>query len=75
MLEGWPVTGILLLQSGLGWYPDDNNKTDWLGTGEFAEAFSTQVGQYQFWNYSGPTSAFKEGLQQIPCYAGANELT
>ena len=72
MLEGWSLNGILILQSGLGWYPDDNNKTDWLGTGEFAQAFSTQVGQYQFWNYSGPTSAFNEGLTQIPCYAGAD---
>jgi len=72
MLEGWSVQGILILQSGLGWYPDDNNKTDWLGTGEFAQAFSTQVGQFQYWNYSGDPSAFNEGLSAIPCYAGAN---
>ncbi len=72
MLEGWSISGILLMQSGVAWYPDDNNKTDWLGTGEFAEAFSTQVGQYQFWNYSGPKSAFNEGLSAIPCYTGAN---
>jgi Carboxypeptidase regulatory-like domain len=71
MLEGWSISGILLLQSGAPWYPDDNNKTDWLGTGEFAQAFSTQVGQFQFWNYSGPKSAFNEGLSPIPCYAGA----
>jgi len=75
MLQGWSVSGILLLQSGLPWYPDDNNKTDWLGTGEFAEAFSTQVGQFQFWNYSGPKSAFAEGLNTIPCYAGSNVST
>ena len=72
MLEGWSISGILLLQSGAHWYANDNNKTDWLGTGEFAEAFSTQVGQYQYWNYSGPRSAFKEGLNLIPCYAGAS---
>jgi len=72
MLEGWSLNAIFIGQAGLGWYPDDNTKTDWLGTGEFAEAFSTQVGQLQYWNYSGPTSAFKEGLRPIPCYAGAN---
>ena len=72
MLEGWSLNAIFIGQAGLGWYPDDNTKTDWLGTGEFAEAFSTQVGQLQYWNYSGPTSAFKEGLNPIPCYAGAN---
>lgn len=72
MLEGWSISGILLLQSATGWYPNDNNKTDWLGTGEFAQAFSTQVGQFQYWNYSGPRSAFNEGLNPIPCYTGAN---
>ena len=72
MLEGWSLNGILIVQSALGWYPDDNNKTDWLGTGEFAQAFSTQVGQFQYWNYSGDRSAFNEGLSPIPCYAGAN---
>ena len=72
MLEGWSLNAIFIGQAGLGWYPDDNTKTDWLGTGEFAEAFSTQVGQLQYWNYSGPTSAFKEGLSPIPCYAGGN---
>ncbi len=69
MLQGWSVSGILVLQSGLPWYADDNKTNDFTGTGENANNFnSTNSGIIGFWNYSGPTSAFKETATPIPCY-------
>jgi hypothetical protein len=68
MLEGWSVSGILTVQSGLPWTAADLSTTDWLGTGEIT---NQQIGGgvYQYWNYSGPRSAFSNtGPTSIPCY-------
>ena len=68
MLEGWSINGILALQSGLPWTAADLGTTDWIGTGEIN---NQQIGGgvYQYWNYSGPRSAFSNtGPNPIPCY-------
>jgi hypothetical protein len=68
MLEGWSVNGILTLQSGLAWNPADLTTNDWLGTGENTNS-GIGAGTTQFWNYSGPRSAFSNtGPTAIPCY-------
>ncbi len=68
MLEGWSVNGIVTLQTGLHWNPNDTTTTDWLGTGEKSNT-SIPVGVVQYWNYTGPTSAFSNtGPTPIPCY-------
>jgi hypothetical protein len=64
MLQGWSVSGIITLQGGLPWFPDDG-QNDLLGTGEFAGTISAGV---QTWNYSGPRSAFSSGPTAIPCF-------
>jgi hypothetical protein len=63
MLEGWSVSGILNLQSGLPWTPSDSTSDDLLGTGEFNNS-----NPMQSWNYSGSPSAFKAGPTPIPCF-------
>lgn len=73
MLEGWSVSGILALQSGLPWDAEDNTRNDWVGTGENLNQYNTNnSGAVQYWNYSGPHSAFASGSAVIPCYNGAN---
>jgi len=68
MLEGWSVNAILALQTGLRWTPSDTTSVDWLGTGEKSNT-SIPVGVVQYWNYTGPTSAFSNTNQHpIPCY-------
>ena len=68
MLEGWSLNGILTLQSGLAWSPNDATVNDWLGTGENTNS-GIGAGTTQFWNYSGPRSAFgNTGPNAIPCY-------
>jgi len=62
MLQGWSVSGLLLMQSGLPWFPQDLT-TDILGTGEFKNSIAKSP---QTWNYSGPTSAFTSGPHNIP---------
>jgi hypothetical protein len=64
MLEGWSVSGIVTLQSGLPWYPDDITN-DFVGDGEFAGTIAPSI---QTWNYSGPRSAFNAGPTPIPCF-------
>ena len=61
MLQGWTLSGILTLQSGLPWYPIDTSN-DFTGTGE------VNAGGVQTWNYTGPTSAFVSGPTGIPCF-------
>jgi hypothetical protein len=61
MLEGWKVSAILTLSTGLPWYPTDLTD-DILGTNEF-----NGIG-IQTWNYSGPRSAFGAGPTAVPCY-------
>ena len=67
MLQGWSVSGIVTLQSGLPWGPSDVTN-DIIGTGEFVGTISSAL---QPWNYSGPTSAFKAGPQSIPQLKGS----
>jgi len=67
MLQGWSVSGILVLQSGQHWSPNDTSSTDYLGTGELG------TGTTQTWNYLGKPSAFKVTTlaNPIPCWGSA----
>jgi hypothetical protein len=64
MLQGWSVSGILTMQSGLPWFPVDVTN-DILGTGEFNGSVLAGI---TTWNYSGPRSAFTSGPHNIPCF-------
>jgi len=64
MLQGWTISSIITLQSGLPWYPTDET-SDLTGTNGFNDSVSSSV---QRWNYSGPASAFKAGPTPIPCF-------
>ena len=76
MLEGWSLSSIITLQSGLPWFPDDTTTDDLLGTGENRNRFaSAAAGVVQFWNYTGPISAFSSGPQAIPCYGPLSGCT
>jgi hypothetical protein len=66
MLQGWSVSAIVTLQSGLPWTNSDITN-DIIGTGEFVGTISSAL---QPWNYSGPAAAFKAGPQAIPGGAG-----
>jgi hypothetical protein len=67
MLEGWSINSIVTLQSGLPWNPSDLTSNDLTGTGENT---NTQVGNGsdQYWNYTGPRTAFKASATPIPCF-------
>jgi hypothetical protein len=72
MLEGWSLSAILVVQSGLAWNPSDTKSTDWLGEGENISSGNSS-GITQYWNYDGPRSAFSNtGPTPIPCYNGPN---
>jgi carboxypeptidase family protein/TonB-dependent receptor-like protein len=71
MLQGWSLSGILTLQSGLPWTNSDVTN-DIIGTGEFVGTISSAL---QPWNYSGPRTAFKAGPQSIPQFTGAAATT
>ena len=62
MLQGWSVSGIVNLQTGLPWTPSDTSN-DLLGTGEVNNSTPMQT-----WNLSGPASAFKATNTPIPCF-------
>jgi hypothetical protein len=68
MLEGWSVSGILTLQKGAPWSAWDPTSVDWLGTAENGDQANSLVGAQQFWNYSGPRSAFESNSQGMPCF-------
>jgi Carboxypeptidase regulatory-like domain len=72
MLEGWSVGGILVLQDGLPWWPNDATN-DLLGTNEFGN--SVAGGAAQPWNYTGPSSAFRSGPWGIPCFGNLSGCT
>jgi hypothetical protein len=67
MLQGWSVSGIVTLQTGLPWTNSDVTN-DVIGTGEYVGSISSAL---QPWNYSGPVSAFKASPQSIPQLTGA----
>lgn len=68
MLEGWSISSILTLQQGAPWSAWDPTAFDWLGTGENGDQANSLVGVQQYWNYSGPRSAFQTNSQAIPCF-------
>jgi hypothetical protein len=73
MLEGWQLSGIWAWQSGFAWAPNDPTTNDWGGTGENGDRAipNPNSGNWQSWNYTGPTSAFTNaGDTPIPCYGG-----
>jgi hypothetical protein len=61
MLEGWSVSSIILMQGGLPWFPADKT-TDLQGNGERKD------GAIEYWNYTGPPSAFTSSATPIPCW-------
>jgi hypothetical protein len=79
MLQGWSLSGILVVQNGLPWFPNSAKSKDIVGTGEF-NANPNIGGALQLWNYTGPGSAFTSVAPQningtqvrgIPKFAGA----
>ncbi len=70
MLQGWSLSAILVVQSGLAWNPSETKTTDWLGEGENASSGNaTAVTQY--WNYMRtPLRVYNTGPTPIPCYDG-----
>ena len=68
MLQGWEVSGTLVLSSGLPWSPNDATD-DLLGTNEFN---NPNFAGMQTWNYSGPRSAFTLGANPFPCYVNTD---
>jgi hypothetical protein len=71
MLQGWTISSIITLQSGLAWYPTDET-SDLTGTNGFNDSVSPAL---QRWNYSGPASAFKAGPASIPFLSGAAAMS
>ena len=72
MLEGWSLSAIVVVQGGLAWTPNDTKSTDWLGEGENISSGNAS-GITQYWNYSGPRSAFDNtGPNPIPCFNGVS---
>ncbi len=63
MLQGWSISPLVALYSATPWTADDLT-TDFSGTGEINNASTP----FQFWNYSGPRSAFTSGPSSIPCF-------
>jgi len=70
MLEGWSLSAIVVLQSGFPWNPNDTGKNnDYLGTGDIG------TGTTQYWNLSGPASAFTASNIPIPCFGNLSGCT
>jgi hypothetical protein len=70
MLQGWSISPIIALYSATPWSPDDLS-TDITGTGELNNASTP----FQFWNFTGPASAFKSGPTNIPCFGSMSGCT
>lgn len=66
LLQGWQLNSVVTLQGGAPWTAQDLSN-DWSGTGQVSELDTYG----QFWNISGPPSAFKSGPQAIPCFGAA----
>jgi hypothetical protein len=64
MLQGWSISGILVAQGGLPWFPNSAKSKDIVGTGEF-NSNPNIGGALQLWNYTGPFSAFTSGPPQV----------
>lgn len=75
MLEGWSVNALVTVQTGFPWNPSDTTTFDWLGTGENGNS-GIGLGTTQYWNYSGPTSAFTvNSANPIPCFGAVKGCT
>lgn len=70
MLQGWSISPIVVAYSGTPWTADDQT-TDIVGTGEINNASTP----FQFWNYTGPHSAFTSGPSSIPFYSGTSNAS
>ncbi|HLH52865.1 MAG TPA: TonB-dependent receptor, partial [Verrucomicrobiae bacterium] len=68
MLEGWSISSIITMQQGAPWSAWDPTAFDWLGTGENGDQANSLIGVQQFWNYTGPKSAFQTSSAAIPCF-------
>ena len=66
MLQGWSISGILLLEGGQPWFPIDQ-QNDLLGTNEINNGITNGT---QTWNYTGPVSAFTSNQNSIPWLTG-----
>lgn len=65
MLQGWSVSTVLRMSSGLPWGANDATN-DFLGTNELNNSFANN---FQPWNYSGKPSAFTTVTHgEIPCF-------
>ena len=71
LLEGWTVSPIIALYSGVPWGALDTTN-DFLGTGELTQLADNA---YQWWNYSGPDSAFTASDHGIPCFGSMSGCT
>jgi hypothetical protein len=71
MLQGWVLNGIVTMQGGIPWNPQDQT-SDLQGTGEYTDPNSPAS---QYWNYSGPASAFTTGPHNIPCFGNLAACT
>jgi hypothetical protein len=68
LLQGWAVNSLVTLQSGLPWGIMDTSD-DFPGTRELFNGGQT------IWDYTGNTSAFTSGPNNIPCYGPAAGCT
>lgn len=72
LLEGWSVSAIERVSSGLPWAAVDATN-DFLGTNEVNNSFGNNP---QPWNLSGPKSDFKTVTHgEIPCYGSMTGCT
>ena len=69
MLQGWSISPILALYSATPWSADDLT-TDITGTGALNNASTP----FQFWNFTGPHSAFNSAPVPIAQLKGAAAL-
>src|ERR1700752_3843330 len=65
MLQGWSISPIIAIYSATPWTADDLS-TDITGTGALNNASTP----FQFWNFTGPRSAFNSGPTAIPQLTG-----
>ena len=77
MLEGWSVSGVLSLQTGLPGGAIDVTKDDFLGTGENANnvVANPNGGVIEPWNFTGPRNAFATTNNPIPCFGKLSGCT
>jgi len=69
MLQGWSISPIIAIYSATPWTADDLS-TDITGTGALNNASTP----FQFWNFTGPRSAFNSGPTAIPQLTGGAAL-